>query len=410
METVEELPGRGRPVAPGRRPGRAARPIRPQHPEPFEAVLADVEPGDPAGHHPLAVAQLVRLLPGQHSGPSILGELLSAGLGVQGMLWATSPACTELETHVLDWMVELLGLPDRFRSDGAGWRGDRGQRVLGHALRAARRPAAGRRTPGPTSVTWWPTPRPTPTPAWRRRPGWPGWRRPGPWSSPSTTTFAMAPTALAAAVAEDRRPPAGRRSSAARRWGPPRRWPSIRCRRWPRWCAGTGVWLHVDGAMAGSAAVCPELRWVNDGPRPGRQLRLQPPQVAVHQLRLHLLLGGRPGRAARRALDPARVPAQRGQRVGRGHRLPGLAGPAGTPVPGPQALVRHPPLRRRGAGPPRAPSRRPGRARWSPGSRPTTGSRSPPRPASDWSACATSTATTPPRPCSTPSTRPASST
>ena len=51
--------------------------------------------------------------------PSILGELVSAGLGVQGMSWVTSPACTELETLVLDWMVELLGLPDRFRSDSA---------------------------------------------------------------------------------------------------------------------------------------------------------------------------------------------------------------------------------------------------------------------------------------------------
>jgi aromatic-L-amino-acid decarboxylase len=45
---------------------------------------------------------------------------VSAGLGVQGMLWSTSPACTELESHVLDWLVELLGLPDRFRSDGRG--------------------------------------------------------------------------------------------------------------------------------------------------------------------------------------------------------------------------------------------------------------------------------------------------
>ena len=81
--------------------------------------------------------------PANNSGPSILGELLSAGLGVQGMLWATSPACTELETHVLDWMVELLGLPDRFLSVGARGRGDRGQRLLGHALCPARRPAAG---------------------------------------------------------------------------------------------------------------------------------------------------------------------------------------------------------------------------------------------------------------------------
>src|SRR5260370_11308990 len=36
------------------------------------------------------------------------------------MLWATSPACTELEQHVLDWLAEMLGLPARFRSDGTG--------------------------------------------------------------------------------------------------------------------------------------------------------------------------------------------------------------------------------------------------------------------------------------------------
>src|SRR5687767_47787 len=56
--------------------------------------------------------------PSNNSGPSILGELLSAGLGVQGMLWATSPACTEVETHVLDWLVDLLGLPPKFRGGG----------------------------------------------------------------------------------------------------------------------------------------------------------------------------------------------------------------------------------------------------------------------------------------------------
>jgi aromatic-L-amino-acid decarboxylase len=48
----------------------------------------------------------------------VIGDLVSSGLGVQGMLWATSPACTEVETHVLDWLVELLGLPDHFRGNG----------------------------------------------------------------------------------------------------------------------------------------------------------------------------------------------------------------------------------------------------------------------------------------------------
>ncbi len=58
--------------------------------------------------------------PANASGPAILGDLLSSALGVQGMLWATSPACTELETHVLDWLVPMLGLPDKFLSSSQG--------------------------------------------------------------------------------------------------------------------------------------------------------------------------------------------------------------------------------------------------------------------------------------------------
>ena len=58
--------------------------------------------------------------PTNNSGPSVLGELVAAGLGVNGMLWATSPVCTELETHVLDWLAELLDLPAAFRSGGPG--------------------------------------------------------------------------------------------------------------------------------------------------------------------------------------------------------------------------------------------------------------------------------------------------
>jgi aromatic-L-amino-acid decarboxylase len=48
------------------------------------------------------------------SGPSVLADMLCAGLGVQGMLWATSPACTELEQRMLDWLGEAIGLPERF--------------------------------------------------------------------------------------------------------------------------------------------------------------------------------------------------------------------------------------------------------------------------------------------------------
>jgi aromatic-L-amino-acid decarboxylase len=95
-------------------------PHPPEQPEPLDAVLADLDqiitPGLTHWQHPGFFAYF----PASTSGPSILGELLSAGVGVQGMLWATSPACTELETHVLDWLRGLLGLPERFASAGSG--------------------------------------------------------------------------------------------------------------------------------------------------------------------------------------------------------------------------------------------------------------------------------------------------
>jgi aromatic-L-amino-acid decarboxylase len=58
--------------------------------------------------------------PGNSSPIAVLGELAAATLGQQGMLWATSPAATELETHACDWLAELLGLPEAFRSTSTG--------------------------------------------------------------------------------------------------------------------------------------------------------------------------------------------------------------------------------------------------------------------------------------------------
>ena len=88
--------------------------------EPFEAMLRDVEklilPGVTHWQSPNFFAYF----PCNASGPGILGDLLSSGLGVQGMLWSTSPACTELETHVLDWLAAMLGLPGKFLSSGSG--------------------------------------------------------------------------------------------------------------------------------------------------------------------------------------------------------------------------------------------------------------------------------------------------
>jgi aromatic-L-amino-acid decarboxylase len=117
-DRIESLPVLAQ-VEPG-----AIRATLPQQPpaqgEPFQAILDDVEklilPGVTHWQSPNFFA----FFPANGSGPGILGELLSAGLGVQGMLWATSPACTELETHMLDWLVQMLGLPHKFLSGGAG--------------------------------------------------------------------------------------------------------------------------------------------------------------------------------------------------------------------------------------------------------------------------------------------------
>src|SRR5450755_121483 len=88
--------------------------------EAFESLLKDVDqiilPGITHWQSPNFFAYF----PANASGPAILGDLLSSALGVQGMLWATSPACTELETHVLDWLVPMLGLPAKFLSTSQG--------------------------------------------------------------------------------------------------------------------------------------------------------------------------------------------------------------------------------------------------------------------------------------------------
>jgi len=117
-ERVETLPVLSQ-VEPGQI--RALLPAEPPlQGESFEAILGDVDelilPGVTHWQSPNFFAYF----PANASGPSILAELLSAGLGVQGMLWATSPACTELETHMLDWLVEMMDLPRKFRSDSAG--------------------------------------------------------------------------------------------------------------------------------------------------------------------------------------------------------------------------------------------------------------------------------------------------
>ncbi len=117
-EGIEQMP-----ILPQVKPGeiRSLMPASaPEHPEPFDDIMADLDrvvmPGISHWQSPGWFA----FFPANSSPPAVLGELAAAGLGVQGMLWATSPACTEVEAHVMDWMVDLMGLPQEWKTTGPG--------------------------------------------------------------------------------------------------------------------------------------------------------------------------------------------------------------------------------------------------------------------------------------------------
>jgi len=205
--------------------------------------------------------------PANTSGPSILGELLSAGLGVQGMLWATSPACTELETHVMDWLVSMLDLPETFRSDGPGGGviQDSASSATLCALLAARERASdyagnavgadGRLTVYASSHTH---------SSLEKAVKIAGLGKTALRLVPVDDTYAMRPDALSEMIQQDLveglKPcmvcaTVGTTSSNAIDPLP----------RIGRICQTESVWLHVDAAMAGTAAVCPEFRHIHEG-------------------------------------------------------------------------------------------------------------------------------------------------
>ncbi|TDR93414.1 pyridoxal phosphate-dependent decarboxylase family protein [Enterovirga rhinocerotis] len=106
-----------RPVRAQTGPGEVFRRIAeapPEAPEPMEAIFADLDgivmPGMTHWQHPRFFAYF----PANASPPSIIAEQLTAAIGAQCMLWQTSPAATELETRMIDWLRQLIGLPEGF--------------------------------------------------------------------------------------------------------------------------------------------------------------------------------------------------------------------------------------------------------------------------------------------------------
>src|SRR6184192_2010599 len=128
-------------VAPNDKPGaiREQLPKRaPEQSEPFEKILSDVDhiivPGMVHWSHPMFLGYFGWT----STAPGILGEILTAPLNVNAMTWRTSPAATELETVVIDWLRQWVGLPKEF--DGVVY--DTASVGILHAMAAAREEAA----------------------------------------------------------------------------------------------------------------------------------------------------------------------------------------------------------------------------------------------------------------------------
>jgi len=235
--------------------------------EPFSTLLHDFEklilPGITHWQSP----NFFGYFPANNSGPSILGELLAAGLGVQGMLWATSPACTELETRVLDWMADLLGLPAQFQSSGPGGGviQDSASSAALCALLAARERATGFQTneqgcDGRLVAYTSAQAHSSIEKAVRIA----GLGRRNLRLIEVDERFAMRPDRLAEQIARDLaeglKPcfvAATVGTTSSNGFDPLSEIGAI-CRR-------HGLWLHVDAAMSGTAAVCPEFRWIHAG-------------------------------------------------------------------------------------------------------------------------------------------------
>jgi aromatic-L-amino-acid decarboxylase len=237
LERVGDLPVLAQ-VSPGEI--RASLPsTAPEQPEPFSAVLEDLDrvllPGVTHWQHPRYFAYFAT----SASEPGILAELLAATLNQVSFLWRTSPAATELEGVVLDWVAELLGLPP-------GWHGHIEDTASTSTLAAiiVARQATGREEIVCSEQTHSAVAKAARMLDMRLR------------QVPTDAAFRLDVDALGdlsrAAVVV-----ATVGTTASTSVDPV---PAIADA-----CARSGTWLHVDAAYAGAAMVCPEHRWAFAG-------------------------------------------------------------------------------------------------------------------------------------------------
>jgi aromatic-L-amino-acid decarboxylase len=250
-------------------------PSPPQAPESFDAVLRDIEsiviPGLTEWQHP----RFFGYFPSNHSLASVLGDYVSTGLGVLGLAWQASPALSEVEEVATDWLRQMVGLSD-------GWQGviqDTASTSTLIALICARERATGY---GLTQGGLQAAPRPLTVYASQHAHSsvekaalLAGFGRDNLRLVPYDEQYAMRPDALAAMIADDlaegRVPCAivattGTTTTTA--VDPIAPLAAL--------ARDHSLWLHIDAAMAGSAMILPECRWMWNGIEDADSIVLNP--------------------------------------------------------------------------------------------------------------------------------------
>jgi len=235
--------------------------VPPARGEAMEGIFRDFEkvllPGITHWQHPGWFAYF----PANNSPASVLGELLTAGLGAQCMVWQTSPAAAELEEVVLDWLRQMIGLPAGF----SGVIQDTASTATLCAMLSARERATGfesNESGLKTPLTVYASEEVHSSADKGVKIA--GFGRKNFRRLPTDARFALIPERLEEAIVRDKDAglvPAcvmatvGTTSSGA--IDPLRAIGEI--------CRKHSVWLHVDAAWAGTAALLPEKRWILDG-------------------------------------------------------------------------------------------------------------------------------------------------
>jgi aromatic-L-amino-acid decarboxylase len=266
LERVGELPVLA-PVAPG--DIRAALPESPpEQPEPFSAVLRDLDevllPGITHWQHPRFFAYFAS----SSTPPAILAEMLAATLNPIALLWRTAPASTELEGLVCDWVAQLTGLPE-------GWHGHIEDSASTSTLAAA---IAARTATGRDEIVCSEQAHSSVAKAARML----GLR----WRAVATDSHLRMDPAALGDLGQAAMVVATVGTTASTAVDPV---PAIADA-----CEAAGAWLHVDAAYAGSGMVCPELRWAFEGVERADSLVLNPHKWMMVPNDCSLLYSSRP--------------------------------------------------------------------------------------------------------------------